>query len=500
MNLTFLINKIIKSSPLIVWTLALLLVLLQGHLFLVGFRLSADDVMYHARFMDGTASMIDFIYSSAIFQGRVGNYLNSPLLLVGAYYADQAFFRLFYVALYFLNFLLFAKYIAALLNRSITLFLFIVMVVFNPLGYNLSPPNAYPLLLGIPFLMILCSRLALFQGQSNTASVSKLTRIVTSCIFGLSMLINEYAFIFGVMLLIAEFFASLTRAAPVLNLQSFIAQIYLQWRDWLVVLLVLIIYFAYRWIFPTQYNGNIPNGIASPWLLVQTIFAHIYFGLSIAPSTTLQGAPILLAPLKSIPLVQIIITLTVFLLTLVLVLHSSLLIKKIKRPITLFFLATALAIFACIPIALTEKYQSWLTYCKFLEGGPGCAYIDSRIAYFAVCVALFSIFWIMLPANNHSYLDRGRRVLIALLIGVVSAFTYLHNWRTSELMKNDVAVWKRAAQIACSPQFASASDEEIVAYIDPNQLTQLHPEFLKGSYWRNYLANQRQSNACDPKN
>ena len=91
MNLTFLINKIIKSSPLIVWTLALLLVLLQGHLFLVGFRLSADDVMYHARFMDGTASMIDFIYSSAIFQGRVGNYLNSPLLLVGAYYADQAF-------------------------------------------------------------------------------------------------------------------------------------------------------------------------------------------------------------------------------------------------------------------------------------------------------------------------------------------------------------------------------------------------------------------------
>ena len=497
MDLTFFLNQKSKAYPFILWALALLLAGLQGQLFLVGYRLSADDVMYHAKFMDGVASIIQFTNSSAIFQGRIGNYLNSPLLLIGAYYADLASFRFFYVTLYFFNFLIFAKYISTLLNRSLTLFLFIVMVVFNPLGYNLSPPNAYPLLLGIPFLMIMCSRLVLIQDQTNTKS--GLSRFIAYFTFGLAMLVNEYAFIFGVMLLIAEYMTSLTRISAPLASRFLVALKQPHWRDWLLVLLVLIIYFGYRWIFPSQYNGNMPNGFASPLIVIQTMLAHIYFSLSIAPSTTLQGAPILLLPLKSVPLKQIIVAIVVFALAFVLIFNSSLSIKKIKRPTILLIVACALAMFACLPIALTEKYQSWLMYCKFLEGGPGCSYIDSRVAYFAVCVALVAVFWILLPSANQSYRDRARRALVALLIGGVSTFTYLHNWRTSDLMKYDVAIWKRATEIACSSQFLLASDEEIIAYIDPHQLIMIHPEFSKGSYWRNYLIHQQGLNNCHSK-
>jgi hypothetical protein len=486
-----------KSFSIVFWSLMLLLSGLHGHLFLEGYRLSADDVMYHSIFMGGMQSILEFIHTSSLLQGRAGNYLNSPLLLVGAYYADHAIFRIAYVVLYFINFYLFAKYISYLIDCSVRPFILMVMIIFNPLGYNLSPPNAYPLLLSIPFLMILCARLSLINRRQQDGLRLTRQQSIALVIFSFAILINEYAFIFGMLLIIAEHIKRIFRPNNPGANRSFLRRIQPSTTDVLSVSLVLAIYLGFRWAFPSQYDGNMPNGLSNFFLVIKTISAHLYFGLSLAPSTTLQGTPILVLPFKTIPILQILNALLTFVISFFLVLMVSISFKRPPYLKSILFFAILLAILACLPIAITAKYQGWLSYCKLSEGGPGCSYIDSRIAYYPMCVALAAVFWMLLPLKRVALSDTLRIYLVALLIAFISAFTYLHNWRTAQFMKTNTAVWVQASQIACTLELDAINDDELIQLLDPQRLTPYHPDFIKGSYWRLYIADQKKHQNCD---
>jgi hypothetical protein len=139
------------------------LILIQLEPFLNGYRLTADDIEFHYYFMSGFNASWDFIKNTSIVQGRIVHFVDLPFSILGANYADNYLFRLFYTVLYFFNFILIGIWGSLLycnkVSKNIVLYVTLILVSFHPLDFFHLAPNAYPFHVTLPLFFILVGRI-----------------------------------------------------------------------------------------------------------------------------------------------------------------------------------------------------------------------------------------------------------------------------------------------------------------------------------------------------
>ncbi|APB98382.1 hypothetical protein [Polynucleobacter asymbioticus] len=483
------------------WVLAIALAILQADLFFFGYRLSVDDIGFHANMFGDPLGNFNLIKTTAVFQGRIGQFISVPLGIIGAYYSDFIFFRILSVGGYFLIFLLLSKFIENITKEKIGLLLFVLYSSLSALGYNNAPPNAYPILITAPFLLILIILLGSHFLESRNLPLSKSQSILLFLPLTFAMLINEYAFIFGSCLITCDFLAriSMYEHSSGSFIDSFKRLVKVSYFrvSALAIITSFLIYICFRVAFPSQYSGNQPDGLFNFPLVLQAIVAHILFGISIAPQMSFQGEMLTNTALKNLPSIPIGVASLLGLMTSGLIAYLMGSIGSIRRPWVIGFFGLLLSIFVSLPTAITLKTQENMQWCSFISGGPGCSYIDSRISYYGFMAAVAMLPFCLFCFFKSRRIRRGIILIYALLIGVGVFYGYLNNWQVAQHMKKSVSPWERATLLTCiSESDFKISSKDLINLIDPEGVIQYHPDFPSSPYWRAYINNRRGSIVC----
>jgi hypothetical protein len=478
------------------------LILLHGSLFLAGYRLTADDVEFHKHSMSGISDSWQYIKGTAFAQGRIVHFIDLPFSILGAHYAGNIYFRVFYTAIYFANFILIGKYVSMIAGIRSGLFIVLVLVSLNPLDYFHLPPNAYPFHISLPIMLILISRIALWEiRRADNLNLKIPERLwLLLCLIGMAF--SEYGFIFAVALICAEFLARVIMRG--LKNGTWVAAI-IYWsrhsftlKDFTIVLYFIVAYFGFRFLFPSSYDGNKMSGNFQFAAFLKTLYGHIYGGTSIASIS--RNWKYMFGFLKELGHFELSMLISVLLGTfLASVLALGDLIKKFntKELIYRYWLIAGIGLFCAvivtIPVATVAKYQSWCGSVKT------CIFLDSRISYLGIGVFIAAL--ISGVVANQS---TGRRFSV-VIVGVISAIlaifgalTLLNNMRIESDMKDFVSGFERANKIAC----LSDGDLNILGsatsgVIEPVPRIQFHPWSGKDSYWKDYINFTREQVGCE---
>lgn len=478
----------------------MILMVIQAYPFVIGFRVSPDDILYHWYALQGPLVWLEAASHFAKEQGRIGHFLSVPLMMAGAELSGLLAMRIMIVIAYFGVFLGAAYFVSLVLNKQLTCWIFLWLVSFNALGYSHLPPNAYPLLITIPLLCILAANIFLLRASKKAKEPSITKTVATFLILTIALLTHEYSMIFGGLLFGIECLVGLTsRSKRTFDNHGHSNQYVMQLIgkvNLLAILTASIAYGLFRFNFPSNYAGNTTQGIGSPLLALKTLLAHAYFGTSLGPAVTFQNIFISLPSLQTLAPLQIGGTLFVGMLTGVLCWILSQQIDCTNRWIWPMVIAVIFGVLCALPIAVTSKYQQWITSCSFQDGGIGCAYIDSRLSYIGYFCALallpLSVLSLMISEIKKRYV----RCTISLLLGLIGGYTYLHNWAVSEQMRQYVSPWKIANQLACTTSWKSMSATYLSEKIDPNHVLLYHSDFDQAQYWRVYLSKLAHSSSC----
>jgi hypothetical protein len=482
-----------RSAPLLrlfdskrfAWGAVGLLMLVQGIMFMQGYRLSADDAGFLQSWMDGRAAIWEAASAAARSHGRIGMYLMWPLNVFAAYAAGFTWLRLCFVALYFAIFPLFACYMSRLLKRDLTIAVVLLLLVAHPLALEHMPPNAYALQNTLPVFAILLSRVILDRVRGRSPTLAR--RLVAGAcltVFALAMLVSEYALMFGAALVLAE--AVLAASASDGNRNA-------SWRAWgkalfrrsladlSIVAGVLALYLLFRQMNPSSYDGNQLDGLWHPGRIVITALAHLASG-SIIPRLGLG--------LIHVPAGIWMAALGYGAIACLAARSASRQLPRLPSPAIVALAALSLGLLMTLPLAMTAKQQAWC-----LEGGI-CGYLDSRIAYLWLGLCLLGLVaWCR--RTTATWLppvafDRG----FAGLAGVLAVLGFAHNWQLAERMGAISMAWQRADAIACDRQGTGLGDERFRVLIDPRNLVALHPGVDAEDYWRRYLAWRSRGPGC----
>lgn len=480
------------------WMIGIILALTL-RLFVSGYRLTADDVLFHQTMMDGWAASWDFIKAVSFAQGRIVHFLDLPFSLIGAYYADNIYFRLLYTALYFSNFFLFANYISTISGIQATRLIFIILLSFHPLDYFHLSPNSYPLHISIPIFLILLSRILLLKARNRDVEEIGIREVLYLIICFVGMMFSEYGFLFALALIFCEIVARIALHHASSKHKGNSIRFGLAhrdtWKDFFLIILFFCIYAGFRWAYPSSYEGNqLAKNFNTP-LFLKTLFGHIYGGTSLPALARDVSSTLYLA--RKMSIFDWTTSAAVFLLTLLLTRISLLQILKhpsdsswmIPRSIMIFFGGIAFAIIITVPIAMTGKYQDW---CQHINT---CIFLDSRISYlgigasFAGLVLLISTWLKNISSPNLASLTIG------LTISLGAFMTYAHNLSVQRDMKDFVSAWDRARTAACfsTDQLKNMNLSES---IDPNHRINHHLDFDLNEYWEKYLKDQNQKLDC----
>jgi len=482
------------NKLLIVATLAL--ILMQAWNFMGGYRMTADDIYFHNIYFEGLSSVFRNAHYAAISQGRIGQYISVPLVVLGSHWADSILARAMYVGLYFLLFLLFSRFITNLIKAEITLFLFILMISMINLGpeaFNHLPPTAYPLLITIPILIVISLKLWEQSWSKNILFESKDKVVIYALCMLFALLINEYSFLFGVGIFFIQYLISTKKFIPVNKNKYQIlfggnCNVYF---DGLVLIAAFIIYCLFRAIFPSTYDGNSPDGLMRPYETLNTLSSHIVSGTSVPFLIGWSTQKIHVLNIKQ--LLDEASTRQIFNAIAFGICSSSLifaLLRKVADSARLFKAIFATFLFAIItsfPAAITLKYQNW---CP-----DTCIYINTRISYFGL-VATLGLFTLTLLSKISSKSNTLiLRVTFASLIGILATHTYLYNEIINLSMQRYAQVWDRAKLYACS-HLEISNDPNLLQTIEANNLIFYHPNFPVNVYWMRYMQNYKKHNGC----
>lgn len=465
------------SRNLLAYAAAILLALIHMSLFTSGYRMSADDAAFVETYMKGGAAVLASAQGDAQSQGRIGAYVMKPLNIVAAYYSGNFGFRLATVALYFSLFLLMSDFISRIARVDIRSMLFAAFLALHPLAFEHMPPNAYPLQNTLPMFLILLCRIVFLMRQGRNEGQWSWLRLLVAGLLVVCMFESEYALIFGVSLMLAEYAwlvshvrvqAGSWRAA----LRA-VARNRALWVDAASVLLVLTVYLAYRWHFPSSYDGNSPDGISRPERVLATMIAH-----------AVSGTLFLQIDMRNlvVPWRVVAMALATGLLVLVCYRSNRSGTASLTRAGRIGLVATGFfgALISTVPLAVTKKHQMWC-----LDAGE-CGFLDSRIAYLWVIVALVgAILWLAASVpmrwKQHVFTGSG------LLIAVCSAAAFANNWRQAKYMADISSAWKKADLLACYTQKIPASNADLARLVDPGHRVMMHPDISVGEYWRRYV-------------
>lgn len=478
--------------------LFVLSILILMHLtpFLVGYRLTADDIWWHYYFMSGWDASWDFIKWQVTEQGRIGHFVSFPFSLLGAHYAENYAFRVFYTLLYFSNFLLIGFWASLLCanaySKNIVLFIAVVLISLHPLDYYHLAPNAYPLWVSLPIFIILVSRIGLWYLRQGATAKTSAQEYFLLFLFFFGVMFGEYGFLFGASLVASEFLvraARLSSHATTLwraSIQSLTHKYFL--RDAIVLLIFLSLYFGFRLVFPSSYPGNKISSDLDLFLFAKTFVGHVYGGTSIA--SFVRHGTWILDHIRNLGVTDTASILFIFISTfhvskhylLRLILSNEYL---VGNKVTIAASGLLIAFLITTPIALTDKYQSW---CSDIHS---CIYLDSRVSYLGAglfCSAL--IFWIL---GRKPWL-RLKIIAISLIIAGIGAVSYANNKRISLTMREHSSAWDRAKEVACVPN----DDLPTLPFsnlVDPQKRLSYHPWFDAEGYWLKYLAEHKEY--CD---
>jgi hypothetical protein len=226
------------------------------------------------------------------------------------------------------------------------------------------------------------------------------------------------------------------------------------------------------------------------------LFAHAYFGTSFGPAVTFQNVLISIPSIHVIASIHMGLALLVAFVTCLLAWMLSRNIKPVDHILWVIGVAICFGVLCTLPIALTTKYQQWSGSCSLSAGGIGCAYIDSRIAYLGYISALALLSIGVLTAPSSLVKKMYVRAIIAIALGLIGGYTYLHNWAVSEQMRQYIAPWQTADQLACKDYWMTLGDSILLEKIDPGHVLLYHPDFDRPAYWRAYLLNRAATLKC----
>jgi hypothetical protein len=414
-----------------------------------GYRLSADDILFHFKALGGLREAWKYVIATAKSEGRIGSFILIPLNMWGALLSEYVFGRYLIGTLYFSTFILFAFFLSLLLRRSVTVWLSATFLAFHPLLYQHTPPTAYPLQNTIPFLVLLGSRIYLLvRGESWLARI---------CMF-VALLVSEYAFLFGTALLVIEYSLSDSSDRP--GIRGLWSSRCFR-RDVAVVSSALAIYLLWRWAYPSKYTGNSIDGILSVERTIRTLVAQTYYG-TIIPYVEFRGVS------EDAIAGAILIALI-----------TATLIYRIPEPvgetrynsavIAVFGLAL---IYVMLPIAVSSQFQTWC-----LESGE-CAYVSSRSAFYFL-VPLISLSALsVVPRRFH-------QIFFTVSVSAAAFLGFTHNWKTAASMREYVSPYLSAKWLACTPDSVNAT------VTVPSGKMAMHSTFNKAEYWRRYMASVR---------
>ncbi|MFD2251306.1 hypothetical protein FHS82_000458 [Pseudochelatococcus lubricantis] len=442
--------------------------------YLAGYRLSGDDIWFLQLAIEGSEAVADNAMHAAIEQGRVGQLLMLPLNVLGAYLSGDPVWRAVFVALYVAQLLLFAVFVSTVLQTDLRVFLFVLLVALHPLAFAFMPPNAYPLQNTVPLIAILGARIAIVRLRQRHA-LRAAAELPAQVVFALGMLVSEFAVAFGTALLLAEYAARAGVARQEGRgwrqaLQLALARRFVH-ADGLAVLAAVGPYLLFRWWNPGVYDGNSAGGIAHPLKVAGTIFGHVRDGTAFprlgGGLSSAEAWELLVAAATGVAVAAALFTAAGGLL-------------RLAAPAATGLATLLLAAWVTLPVAISTKYQA-----ACMDRGS-CAYLDSRISYLAVTVAVACAVAFACRHPLGRATARQALAICCVLLGVMAALTSIYNAGKARDMRRIHQVWERADRLACTaapPQEAAA----IRAAVDPDGLIAITPPGSIADFWKAYF-------------
>lgn len=430
----------------------LILTIISGYYFTFGYLLNADDISVQFRVINGL-NIFSCAYQEAIACGRIGFIVNSPLGYLGAFLQTFYVFRILFIALWFLMLYLFSLWVEAVSEIKIAFLTYFLCVIFQVLCYNHMPPTSYPIFITIPFLILIYLRLTLLYYPKHIIIIYLLQIII---------MLFEYNIIMGVSLVFIEISINLMKTK---NYKCIFKYKY----DLLSIFISVSLIFAWRFYYPTSYDGIQINNAFSLLDIIKTIIIYSFGGTVLFYNFNFYN-------IWTIPLLTFII-LFIYLL-LVFKLHQRIIftLKNVgvrdNYYFKLFILFILVSFLCVLPTALTEKHQLWVSY-----GTKG--YVISRVSYLFLMAGVSFLMLFLLNIKFFKFL-----LLIFIFLG--ASYSFIHNYFTALDMKDYCSAWDRASALS---MFSDLPDTGMdISYLcDPKQRVSMHSNFDRNKYWIDYI-------------
>lgn len=467
------------SEGAIVWPLwfaIAVIACISAQPYLYGYRLSGDDIWFLMLGIEGWDSVRDNAIAVARDQGRIGQLLMVPLNVVGSIVAGNLLGRVAILLAYGLQLLLFAVFVARLLRRDVHPFLFLLLVALHPLAFAFMPPNAYPLQNTVPFIIILSARLILL-GERRLHDPFRLQTAAAQAGIVVGMFVSEFAIAFGAALLAADYLARIQWAREVDGRSpgdAFRSAFQLRYliADGLSLLSVIVAYGVFRWAYPGNYEGNAPGGLFEPGRVVLTLLGHIRDGTAF---------PRLGGGFSSAGVADIALAVMIGAAVAVTLFRSAGPVLRMGTPVACGAAALALAILVSLPVAISAKYQE-----ACVDRGA-CAYLDSRMSYLMVMVAVTAVVAIACRSTPTHPARRYVLTVICAALGLMAGLVSIYNAAKGRDMQEVHAVWQRADALACSRTAQLEDEATLQATIDPQGLVAVNPPNRAADFWKVYI-------------
>jgi len=423
--------------------------------------------------------------------------LDVPFAMLAAYFADSFVFRLVYTGLYFGCFALLAVYISMVARVRVAALVLLVLLSLHPLDYFHLPPNAYPVHLTLPFLLILLARIGLWRARTRRGETAGAweNSMLACCFVG--MLFSEYGFLFAAALIGAEYLARLVDlhagGGGWRNAVRGSALHRHTLKDAVVLVLWLAIYIGFRAVYPSSYEGNQVAAELDFAAVGKTLVGHIFGGTSLASLARYHEQ--LPGVVRAIGLVELLVAMSIAAVTFA---AAALALRQartgceegslVRRCCAIGAASLIGAVLVTLPLALTFKYQAW---CGDLSA---CVFLDSRISYLGIgaMLAVLLITMVVGFGKPRGVYRAGVSLAFSALLAALGMLTYLNNLRVEWDMGRYVEGWERAERLAClAPERLDEVKPLLPRLIDPAQRISMSPGFDREAYWLKYIDLQR---------
>ncbi|GFK94544.1 hypothetical protein NNJEOMEG_02390 [Fundidesulfovibrio magnetotacticus] len=458
------------QSAHILYVLTALVYIPHVLLFLPGYRLTPDQLAIHNRAMEGLNDVFSLALETTLESGRLSLFFPFTFWIELA--SDYFLARLVYVVIFFITHALFAYYFSKAIKSDIFILVMVLTVSFQVLDLNNLPPNSHNIATTLPLMVLLVARIIIQRHEVGACRFQSAHLVLGVLICCICYLASDYVFIFGMTMLLFEYVIYFLNSPFSMkrSLFSFASSRRLL-LDIAPVLISGLTQYTLRTFSSPSYAGAVVSTKSNPLLIAQTIFEHTVGCISLARQDLYDFK----FSLDFLPSAYFVAMLLVALLCTYLCYRTMSRALKPNNRGVIIGLCILLSAFTTLPLALTSKYQNIRL----------AAYIDSRFAFFWA-IAAMSLF-VNYLATIRNPLGRFLPVIVSVLVGLSSAFTYYHNVDSSQVMNDYVEPWGLARQLAFGCGQKPVHDANIRTLVDPFSQVTHHAGFNLDKYWKTYI-------------